>query len=134
MAWHTLNEAVKLTGRSRRSIYRDMDRGIVSYGLDLAGNRQFETSELMRAYGALTPVAQPGTPDMAQVGTAQPWDQVLAELQALRKEVLELRATVLLIEHKPEPSFVTKSVAKPSGPEKPQEPATWASLFSTLDE
>lgn len=133
MAWHTLNEAVKLTGRSRRSIYRDMDRGLVSYGLDLAGNRQFETSELMRAYGALTPMAQPGTPEMAQPGTAQPWDQVLAELQALRKEIQDLRATVLLIEHKPEAPLVTKSVAKPLGPEKPQEPATWASLFSALD-
>jgi hypothetical protein len=129
MAWHTLNEAVKLTGRSRRSIYRDMDRGLVSYGLDPAGNRQFETSELIRAYGALAPVAQPGTPHVARVGTDQPWDQVLAELQALRKEVQELRATVL-IEHKPEHS----PIAKPSTPEKPQEPATWASLFSALDE
>ena len=52
MVWHTLNEAVKLTGRSRRSIYRDMARGLVSYGVDASGNRQFETSELMRAYGA----------------------------------------------------------------------------------
>lgn len=130
MAWHTLNEAVKLTGRSRRSIYRDMDRGLVSYGLDPSGNRQFETSELMRAYGALTSVAQPGTADVAHVGTTQPWDQVLAELQALRKEVQELRATVLLIEHKPENPPITK----PSTPEKPQEPATWASLFSALDE
>ena len=71
MAWHTLNEAVKLTGRSRRSIYRDMDRGLVSYGLDPSGNRQFETSELIRAYGALVSVAQPGTPDVAHLGTAQ---------------------------------------------------------------
>lgn len=126
MAWHTLNEAVKLIGRSRRSIYRDMDRGLVSYGLDPAGNRQFETSELMRAYGALAPVARVGTADMAQVGTIQPWDQVLAELQELRKEVQELRATVLLIEHKPENPPIT--------PKNPQEPATWASLFSCLDE
>lgn len=84
----------------------------------------------MRAYGALAPVAQPGTPDVAQVGTDQPWDLVLAELQALRKEVQELRATVLLIEHKPDLPLE----AKPSSTEKPQEPATWASLFSTLGE
>ena len=84
----------------------------------------------MRAYGALASVAQPGTPDMAQIGTAQPWDQVLTELQALRKEVQELRATVLLIEHKPEHT----PIATPSNPEKPQEPATWSSLFSALDD
>ena len=130
MAWHTLNEAVKLTGRSRRSIYRDMDRGLVSYGLDAFGNRQFETSELMRAYGALASVAQPDTPEMAHLGTNKPWDQVIAELQALRKEIQELRATVLLIEHKPE----SPPVAKPLAPEKPQEPATWSSLFSALDD
>lgn len=127
MAWHTLNEAVKLTGRSRRSIYRDMDRGLVSYGLDLAGNRQFETSELIRAYGALAQAAQSDTPEMAQVGTAQPWDLVLAELQALRKEVEDLRATVLLIEHKPKPPSESKLLT-------PQEPATWASIFKTLDD
>jgi len=130
MAWHTLNEAVKLTGRSRRSIYRDMDRGVVSYGLDSSGNRQFETSELMRAYGALTPVTQPDTPKVAQDGTAQPWSQVLAELQALRNEVQELRATMRLIEHKPWPT----AEAKPSVPETPQGPTTWATLFSALDE
>lgn len=130
MAWHTLKEAVKLTGRSRRSIYRDMDKGLVSYGLDPAGNRQFETSELIRAYGALAPMAQSVTPDLAQVGTAQPWDQVLAELKALREEVYELRATVLLIEHNPTP----KPPVIPSAAAKPQEPATWASLFSALDE
>lgn len=107
-----------------------MDRGLVSYGLDPSGNRQFETSELMRAYGALIPVAQPGTPNMAQVGTTSQWDQVLAELQALRKEVQELRATVLLIEHKPAPPSLAKSLE----PENPQEPATWATLFSALDE
>ena len=130
MAWHTLNETVKLTGRSRRSIYRDMDKGLVSYGLDASGNRQFETSELMRAYGALTAVAQVGTPEVAQVGTHEPWDVLLAELQALRIEVQELRTAVLLIEHKPDLS----QKAAPSELRAPSGPTTWASLFNALDE
>jgi hypothetical protein len=130
MAWHTLNEAVKLTGRSRRSIYRDMDKGLVSYGLDASGNRQFETSELMRAYGALLSMAHPGTPEVAQVGTQQPWEVLLAELQALRIEVQDLRAAVLLIEHKPD----TPPKAEPSSLPKSDEPATWSSLFNALDD
>ena len=130
MAWHTLNETVKLTGRSRRSIYRDMDKGLVSYSLDASGNRQFETSELMRAYGALTAVALPGTPEVAHSDTPEPWDILLAELQALRIEVQELRTAVLMIEHKPDLS----PKAKPSGPQKPAGPITCASLFNTLDE
>jgi hypothetical protein len=130
MAWHTLNETVKLTGRSRRSIYRDMDKGLVSYGLDASGNRQFETSELMRAYGALTAVAQAVTPELAQVGTHVPWDVLLAELQALRIEVQELRTAVLLIEHKPD---ITQK-AEHSELRTPSGPTTWASLCNALDE
>ena len=130
MAWHTLNETVKLTGRSRRSIYRDMDKGLVSYGLDASGNRQFETSELMRAYGALSPLAQADTPEVAQSGTPELWNVVLAELQALRIEVQELRTAVLLIEHKPD----LPQKAEPSERRAPSSPTTWASLFNTLDE
>lgn len=78
MAWHTLNEAVKLTGRSRRSIYRDMATGLVSYGVGPSGMRQLETSELIRAYGALETVAHPGTAALAHLGT--PWHSHLREL------------------------------------------------------
>ena len=107
-----------------------MDKGLVSYSLDASGNRQFETSELMRAYGALTAVAQPGTPEVAHSDTPEPWDILLAELQALRIEVQELRTAVLLIEHKPDPPPKSES----SEPRTPSGPTTWASLFNTLDE
>ena len=107
-----------------------MDKGLVSYSLDTSGNRQFETSELMRAYGALTAVVLPVTPEVAHSDTPEPWDILLAELQALRIEVQELRTAVLMIEHKPDPS----QKAKPSELQKPAGPTTWASLFNTLDE
>lgn len=129
MVWHTLKEAMTLTGRSRRSLYRDMATGLVSYGVDTYGHRKFETSELMRAYGALVPVAHTGTSDVAHTGTseiANPWDQVLAELQALRQEVQELKSTILRLEHKPD---------KPDEIQpKPLKPATWAGLLKGLDD
>jgi hypothetical protein len=127
MVWHTLKESMVLTGRSRRSLYRDMATGTVSYRVDVSGHRQLETSELMRAYGSLVPVAHTGTVDVAQVGTPEtmpPWELVLDELQALRKEVRELRSTLMLIEHKPE---------QPDKPQKdPSAPATWAGLLDSL--
>lgn len=129
MVWHTLKESMALTGRSRRSLYRDMATGLVSYRVDASGHRQLETSELIRAYGALEAVAHTGTVDLAQPGTPQttpPWELVLDELQALRKEVQELRSTLLLIEHKPEPP--------PKPPKDPSEPATWAGLLGSLDD
>lgn len=129
MVWHTLKEAMVLTGRSRRSLYRDMATGLVSYGLDAKNHRQFETSELMRAYGAFVSVAHTGTPDVAHTGTTEinlPWEQVLAELQALRQEVQDLKRTVLRLEHKPEkPDEITQ---------KPLKSATWANLLDALDD
>lgn len=130
MAWHTLNEAVKLTGRSRRSLYRDMGKGLVSYGIDAFGNRQFDTSELIRAYGSLASVAQVGTPSLAHPGTDRNWDFLLEELQALRQEVKDLKATVLLLEHKPD-SKPEKGAQPPQA--SPTKPASWASLLDALD-
>jgi len=136
MAWHTLNDAIKLTGRSRRSIYRDMATGLVSYGLSASGTRQLETSELIRVYGAFEAVAHPGTDTLAHLGTpnseavAHPGtdDQmtlILAELQALKKEVKDLRETLLLIEHKP--------TSMPPAPKK-HDSVTWADLLGDLND
>lgn len=107
--WHTLQDAIELTGRSRRSLYRDMDAGRVSYRVRPDGRRELETSELMRAYGALQPVAQSSAQPVAQVGTAASvpvldhLEPLLDELRLLREEVRELRQALMLLEHKPEP-------------------------------
>lgn len=130
MAWHTFKEAVKLTGRSRRSIYRDMASGLVSSDLDRDGQRRFETSELIRVYGPLLPVAQPMAPEMAQVGTHPGLNSILEELQALRSEVQELRTTLLRIEHKPD----TMPIRTPRTTTTTNEPTSWSSLLDALDE
>lgn len=106
--WHTLQEAIELTGRSRRSLYRDMDAGRVSYRVRNDRRRELETTELMRAYGALRAVAQPAATEAAQAGTALETSPelvaaLLDELRLLREEVAGLRAAMLRLEHKPEP-------------------------------
>lgn len=105
--WHTLQDAIELTGRSRRSLYRDMDAGRVSYRVRSDGRRELETTELMRAYGALQPVAQSTAQPVAQVGTAPSvpvpdhLEPLLDELRLLREEVRELRQALMLLKHKP---------------------------------
>lgn len=141
--WHTLPEAIKLTGRSRRSLYRDMDAGRVSYRVGTDGRRELETSELMRAYGALAQVAQPEAQPVAHSGTADgtPPDAMAEAIAAavakavaeavepLRKEIEQLRETMLLIEHKPqrkgyderegfEPSSRANADERPAGQQK----------------
>ena len=54
----TITEAVKLSGRSRRSLYRDMAAGRLAYHVDHDGRRLVDVSELIRAYGALPGMAE----------------------------------------------------------------------------
>ena len=48
MAYFTIEEAARLTGKSTQTLYRHVKKGKVSRSHD-----GFETSELMRVYGAL---------------------------------------------------------------------------------
>lgn len=107
MAWHTIQEAQKLTGKSRRTLYRDMAAGRLSWAPEGDSARRLETSELIRVYGELLPMAQPEAGNSAHAGTVagtQDMALVLAELRALRVEVGELRQAMRLLEHKPEPA------------------------------
>ncbi|MEO4017589.1 hypothetical protein [Pseudomonas rossensis] len=107
MAWHTIQEAQKLTGKSRRTLYRDMAAGRLSWEPEGENARRLETSELIRVYGALLPMAQPENEKPAHADTGygtQDTALILAELKALREEVAELRQAMRLIEHKPEPA------------------------------
>lgn len=136
--WHTLAQAIKLTGRSRRSLYRDMDAGRVSYRVRDDGRRELETSELIRAYGPLTGLARATVPEVAQVGThdgtpaAEPMAALLEELRLLREEVAGLRAELRLIEHKPDKPPMGEHPA--GGQKPPSGPASsFADLLAALD-
>jgi len=126
--WHTLAQSIKLTGRSRRSLYRDMDAGRVSYRVRFDGRREIETSELIRAYGHLTGLARETVPEVAQADT--PDSTLLDEIRLLREEVAGLRAELRLIEHKPDkPPVVEKGCEQPpSGPV-----GSFADLLKALD-
>lgn len=120
---HTVKEAQELTGKSRRTLYRDMAAGRLSWTPEGDGGRRLETSELIRAYGELKAVAQPEAENMAHRGTALGTPEtalILAELQALRAEVAELREAMHLIEHKP-----AEAVPGTTEPTPPAQPLPW---------
>lgn len=136
--WHTLAQATKLTGRSRRSLYRDMDAGRVSYRVRDDGRRELETSELIRAYGPLRGLARETVPEVAQADTpdgtpsAEPMAALLEELRLLREEVAGLRAELRLIEHKPDKPPMGEHPA--GGQKPPSGPASsFADLLASLD-
>ncbi len=131
MTWHTIQEAQKLTGKSRRTLYRDMAAGRLSWVPEGDNSRRLETSELIRVYGSLLPVAQPEPEKTAHGDTASGTPDtalILAELKALRQEVSELRQAMRLLEHKPDP---VPSVT-PEPPETVPEPKLlpwWSRYF-----
>ncbi len=94
MAWHTLRDALKMTGRSRSQFYRDMRAGLVSYRTGRDGRREFETSELIRAYGELK---QNETPERHSEGHAEnPHDQQTERILRELNERKRLVRTVLI--------------------------------------
>jgi len=112
MAWHSVSQAQKITGKSRRTLYRDMASGRVSYRTNGKGHREFETSELIRAYGESE---QSGTDErhtVTQSNGTQNEADMMAEIRALRQEVGELKSLLLRLEHK-DPATATETLRKP---------------------
>lgn len=96
MAWHTVQETLKLTGRSRSQLYRDMTKGLVSYRTGKDDRREFETSELIRAYGELNTGETPkrhkkGHPEKSAIPAENP------QLDAIQKQLNDLQQTVTLM-------------------------------------
>ena len=122
---HTIQEAMKLTGVSRRTLYNHSDAGRVSYSVGHDGRRYFETAELERVYGQLTTVAHSDTQQSAQSFTPAPEASELAKLiedavqratAPLVAEIAELRATLMRIEHKPDAPATAAAAPQPDPP------------------
>lgn len=92
MAWHTLGEALKLTGKSRSQLYRDMRSGRVSYRTGKNDRREFETSELIRAYGDLA--LDETVKRHIQGHKENTADQ---QLEAIRQQLADLQQSVTLM-------------------------------------
>jgi hypothetical protein len=96
MAWHTVQDTLKLTGKSRSQLYRDMAKGLVSYRTGKDDRREFETSELIRAYGELRTSE---TPKRHREGQAKKGDMPAEnpQLEAIQRKLDALQQTVALM-------------------------------------
>ena len=96
MAWHSIQDTLKLTGRSRSQLYRDMARGLVSYRTGKDGRREFETSELIRVYGELrtdetTRRHRKGHSESNNAAAENP------QLEEIQKQLSDLQQSVILM-------------------------------------
>lgn len=141
---HTIQEAMALTGKSRRTIYNHCDAGRVSYTVGPDGRRYFETAELERAYGLLPQVAHTDAQQIAQVGTPYPDDlrevieaAVAAAVAPLVERIDALQELLRRIEYKPEPVVAVQVKSTPADAPAPagerQQVKSFADLLAGLD-
>ena len=127
-----IQEAAKLAGKSRKTLYRHIASGKLSVTRHSEGVTQVETSELLRVYGALKEMTQNDTPknDTASCVTGDSSNMaILKELAALRKEIVELKEQLLLPAPMSQPD--TTMTQEPL-PEKEEEESSFKSIIAQL--
>jgi excisionase family DNA binding protein len=125
MAFVTIAEAAKLSGKDKKTLYRYIKDGKLSATNSTGGMRQVDVSELVRVFGALQNVSvsvpQNETVSMSQHETTNETHEKakIAALEAenaqLRerlidkeKHIEDMRNTVRLLEYKPKITFWKK--------------------------
>ncbi|EOL9002184.1 helix-turn-helix domain-containing protein, partial [Cronobacter sakazakii] len=113
MASHSVTEAAKLAGVTRRTIYRHIKAGKLSASVTGGDNTVVETSELLRVYGALS---QPET-DKVSTGSHEKQPEyvtlLLTEMSQLREQISSLTSKVDELQSKlalPAPAVQEQSV------------------------
>lgn len=95
MALHSVTDAAKMAGVTRRTIYRYLKSGKLSATVTGGDTTQIETSELLRVFGSLS------QPEAAEVSTKSQGNEpeyvtrLLDEMSRLR-EIIESQQTLLL--------------------------------------
>lgn len=95
MALHSVTEAAKMAGVTRRTIYRYLKSGKLSAAVTGDDNTQIETSELLRVFGSLS------QPEAVEVSTESQGNEpeyvtrLLDEMSKLR-DIIESQQTLLL--------------------------------------
>lgn len=90
MAKVNLSKAAVLVGKNRTTIWRHVKQGRVSIERDRDGNPLVDTSELIRVYGELKPIATPEK-EKKQHHASPTYSDLINTINELRKEQTEMK-------------------------------------------
>lgn len=96
MAKVNLSQAAKLTGKNRTTIWRHVHSGKLSIERDRDGLPFVDTSELIRVYGELEPIATGEAKNKPHQATRNNED-LIAVIDQLRKEQAEMRKEISIL-------------------------------------
>ena len=137
MAKVNLSQAAKLTGKNRTTIWRHIHSGKLSIERDRDGLPFVDTSELIRVYGELEPIATGEAPKKPHQATYD-YEDLIAIVELLRKEQAEMKAeienltnrlTYIPAPNSKELSPVTQSKKPEDDPDWPKEVKTMADIL-----
>jgi hypothetical protein len=137
MAKVNLSQAAKLTGKNRTTIWRHIHSGKLSIERDRDGLPFVDTSELIRVYGELEPIATGETKKKPHQASYS-YEDLIAIVELLRKEQAEMKAEIEKLTNRlsyiPEPnskelSPITQSKNPEDDPDWPKEVKTMADII-----
>lgn len=94
MAKVNLSKAAVLVGKNRTTIWRHVKVGKVSVERDRDGNPLIDTSELIRVYGELKPIATPSQEKIQHQATPS-YKDLLNAIEELKNEQKEMRKQIV---------------------------------------
>lgn len=87
MAVHTVTEAAKLAGVTRRTIYRYIKQGKLSTVVTGSDSTQIDTSELLRVFGSLSQQEAPQVSTGSHQEEPEYVTRLMAEMSQLREMI-----------------------------------------------
>lgn len=94
MAKVNLSKAALLAGKNRTTIWRHIKQGRLSIERDRDGNPLVDTSELIRVYGELKPIATQQSEKIQHQATIADYAELVKVVEQLRREQSEMKEII----------------------------------------
>lgn len=138
MAKVNLSQAAKLTGKNRTTIWRHINGGKLSSERDRDGLPFVDTSELIRVYGELIPIATPLQEEKPHQATPS-YGELVRVVELLRKEQSEMKEQLIDLKNRlsytPTNAEIEKAKFNTPPPEekgKPENDLSWPVEIKSL--
>ena len=135
MAKVNLSQAAKLTGKNRTTIWRHIHSGKLSIERDRDGLPFVDTSELIRVYGELEPIAT-GKNEKKPHQATYDYEDLIAIVELLRKEQAEMKAEIENLTNRltyiPEPN--SKELSPVTQSKKPEDDPDWPKEINSISD